>query len=118
MGCFFRREVRDCANHTTNPFYSEHPLDATTHERHNNLTLVQLVLCASLGDEEGQRVVEWPSICNFILLIHLEIERVEDENTSTSSWIYTEHVTPSWLGFEVSNPLESLLLHWPNTDFN
>jgi hypothetical protein len=38
--------------------------------------LVQLALRASLGDEEGQRVVEWPSICNFILLIHLEIERV------------------------------------------
>jgi hypothetical protein len=61
---------------TTNPFYSEHPFNATTHERHNNLTLVQLVLRASLGDEEGRRVVEWPSICNFILLIHLEIERV------------------------------------------
>jgi hypothetical protein len=75
-GCFFRREVRDCANHATNPFYSEHPLDATTQERHNNLTLVQLALRASLGDEEGQRVVEGLSICNFILLIHLEIERV------------------------------------------
>jgi hypothetical protein len=76
-GCLFRRgEVRDCANHATNPFYSEHSFDATTHERHNNLTLVQLVVRGSLGDEEGRRVVEWPSICNFILLIHLEIERV------------------------------------------
>jgi hypothetical protein len=75
-GCLFRREVRDCANHATNSFYLENPLDATTHERHNNLTLVQLVLRASLGDEEGRRVVEWPSICNFILLIHLEIKRV------------------------------------------
>jgi hypothetical protein len=75
-GCLFRREVQDCANHATNPFYSEHPFDATTHERHNNLMLVQQVLRASLGDEEGWRVVEWPSICNFILLIHLEIERV------------------------------------------
>jgi hypothetical protein len=70
-----------------------------------------------LGDEEGWRVVEWPSICNFILLIHLEIERVcrdvklhsisGHKNATTPSRTHTEQVAPSWLRFEASSPLES-----------
>ena len=127
--CLSRREVWLCANHSTNPFYSEHPLDATTHERHNNLTLVQLVLRASLGNEEVRRVVEWSSICDFILLIHVEFQRVwcrdvelhstsDHRNAATPSRTHTEQVTPSWLGFEACNSLESLLLHWSKVDFN
>jgi hypothetical protein len=35
----------------------------------------------------------------------------DHENTATSSRMHTKQVTPSWLGFEAFNPLESLLLH-------
>jgi hypothetical protein len=129
--CLSRREVWLCANHSTNPFYSEHPLDATTHERHNNLTLVQLVLRGSLGNEEVRRVVEWSSICNLFCWYMWSSRGFDAEMSSyTRLWTIemqqphleriqsTEQVTPSWLGFEACNSLGSLLLHWSKVDFN
>jgi hypothetical protein len=64
--------------------------------------------------------------CIFYFVIHLEFERVQcrdvklhstsdHKNTATSSRIHTVQVAPSWLGFEASNPLESLLLHCSNS---
>jgi hypothetical protein len=82
--CLSRREVWLCANHATNPFYLGDPLDTTTHKRHNSLTLVQL-LRASLGDKEGWRVAESLPTCNFILLIHVEFQRVWCRNVKLHS---------------------------------
>jgi hypothetical protein len=63
-----------------------------------------------------------PFNCNFYLVdtcevpeglmpIYVELHSTSDHrNAATPSRMHTKQVTPSWLGFEASNPLESLLL--------
>jgi hypothetical protein len=97
---------RTVGNHATNPFLLEDLFDTTTHKHHNNWPLVRIVLWASLGVESGQEMEDWPSMCIFSFLIHLDFESVlcrEVElysisyykNAATSSWIHCEQVAPS-----------------------
>jgi hypothetical protein len=52
-----------------NPFFLEDPFETTAHKRHRNVSLVQLVLWATLEYEEGRRVAESsPFNCNFYLV--------------------------------------------------
>jgi hypothetical protein len=46
------------------------------------------------------------------------LRTTETQQAATTSRTHTEQVTPSLLGFEASNPLKPLLLHYANVDFN
>jgi hypothetical protein len=67
---------RTVGNHATNPFFLVYPFHTTTHEEHNNQSLVAIVLWESLEYEVCLETEEWSPICYFILLTNLEFERV------------------------------------------